>query len=172
MLSLRSTPRKCEYKQVIWKCEQRKIYLITVMIKSLSKSIIDICFTVVSHHTISCLYFFFINLCGFNSIILHKYEAHHRKCTWACLNIPGWYSSNQSTFQTNREPSMGWILNNMSAPLFHSSNSTSTWCATAARGSSPPSGPRGSVGLFPLSSSSELSSSSGSGWRMQITVFK
>lgn len=85
------------------------------------------------------------------------------ECTCACLNMPGWYSSNQSTCQTNREPSIGWMLNNMSAPLFHSSNSTSTWCFTAAKGSSAASGPWGSFGLLPLSSSSKLSSSSGSG---------
>lgn len=83
--------------------------------------------------------------------------------TWACLNMPGWYSSNQSTCQTNREPSMGWILNNMSAPLFHSSKRMSTWCFTAARGSSTASGPWGSLGLLQESSSSKFSSSSGSG---------
>lgn len=91
-------------------------------------------------------------------------------CTWVCLNMPGWYSSNQSTCQTNREPSVGWMLNNMSAPLFHSSNSTSTWCFT--RGRSATSGPWLSFGLLLLSSSSKLSSSSGSEEKSNYSALK
>lgn len=77
--------------------------------------------------------------------------------------MPGWYSSNQSTCQTNSEPSMGWMLNSTSALLFHSSSSTSTWCLTAASESSTASAPWGSPGLLLVSSSSRFSSSSGSG---------
>lgn len=87
----------------------------------------------------------------------------NREPTWACLNMPGWYSSNQSTCQTNSEPSMGWMLNSTSALLFHSSSSTSTWCLTAASESSTASAPWGSPGLLLVSSSSRFSSSSGSG---------
>lgn len=87
----------------------------------------------------------------------------NREPTCACLNMPGWYSSNQSTCQTNSEPSMGWMLNNTSALLFHSSSSTSTWCLTAASVSSTASDPWGSPGRLLFSSSSEFSSSSCSG---------
>lgn len=87
----------------------------------------------------------------------------NREPTWACLNMPGWYSSNQSTCQTNSEPSMGWMLNSTSALLFHSSSSTSTWCLTAASESSTASAPWASPGLLLFSSSSKFSSSSGSG---------
>ncbi len=55
-------------------------------------------------------------------------------CTCACRNMPGWYSSSQSTCHTSSEPSIGWMLNSMSAALFQSPSSTSSWWSTAAAG--------------------------------------
>lgn len=46
--------------------------------------------------------------------------------------MPGWYSSSQSTCHISSEPSIGCILNSMSAFLLHSESSTSiSWSIIA-----------------------------------------